>query len=379
MRWRRERLLLCGLGVLCGELKHNSPQSHRDHREEFTLFELTPDNAVEYLRSRQWVGAGEVRVTPLGWGVSNLVLRVETAERAFVLKQSRPQLRTRDAWFSDLNRVYREQEVMELLFPLLPPPTVPEVLFSDRDNYVFAMSHAPFESKVWKESLLAGDVDLAIAERCGMILGKMHERTARGPAAHAARLAFGDLTVFVQLRIDPFYRRVQERRPEVARPIEPIIEQMYEVKEALCHGDYTPKNILTHSQGFTLVDYETAHFGDPTMDIGLFLAHLLLKAAASGGRPPPVADKLLEATQAFWRGYEREATFKPIADLQRRGIQHLAVCLLARIDGTSPVDYLPEEGKRESIRRIARLLLEEHSHEWNRVIALFQPTGLVPG
>ena len=72
-----------------------------------------------------------------------MVLRVETPQRWFVLKQSRPQLRTRDAWFSDLERVYRKEEVMRVLEPLLPPLTVPRVLFSDRENYVFAMSHAP--------------------------------------------------------------------------------------------------------------------------------------------------------------------------------------------------------------------------------------------
>src|SRR5262249_44098581 len=149
-----------------------------------------------------------------------------------------PQLRTRDAWFSDLDRVYREQEVMQVLHPLLPVPTVPEVLFSDRDNYVFAMSHAPTPARVWKETLLSGEVDLAVGERAGMILGRMHEATARD-----RRLVepFRDHTVFVQLRVDPFYRRVQERRPEVAATVGPIIERTLTVKEALCHGDYSPK------------------------------------------------------------------------------------------------------------------------------------------
>ena len=56
-----------------------------------------------------------MQANALGWGVSNAVLRIEAGDKLFVVKQSRPQLRTRDAWFSDLNRVYREQEVMEAL------------------------------------------------------------------------------------------------------------------------------------------------------------------------------------------------------------------------------------------------------------------------
>src|SRR5947209_13074908 len=131
------------------------------------MLELTADNALDYLRARGWVGPGPARVEPLGWGVSNIVLRVQTPGETLVLKQSRPQLRTRDAWFSDLDRVYREEEVMRLLQPLLPPLTVPEVLFSDRANYVFAMTHAPADAQVWKEQLLAGTLDRATAQQAG--------------------------------------------------------------------------------------------------------------------------------------------------------------------------------------------------------------------
>ena len=91
------------------------------------MIELTTDNAIDYLRSRGWIAPGPARVELLSGGVSNAVLRVETPQRLMVLKQSCPQLRTRDAWFSDLDRVYREQEVMQLLHPLLPQ-VVPEVL-----------------------------------------------------------------------------------------------------------------------------------------------------------------------------------------------------------------------------------------------------------
>src|SRR5947207_14702031 len=142
------------------------------------MLELTAENAPEYLRKQGWISTS-AQVETLAWGVSNVVLRVVTSDRIFVLKQSRPQLRTRDPWFSDLERVYREQEVMQMLRPRLPELTVPEVLFTDRDNYVFAMSHAPAGSRVWKETLLSGMVDQALAEQAGFVLGLMHEITGR--------------------------------------------------------------------------------------------------------------------------------------------------------------------------------------------------------
>jgi 5-methylthioribose kinase len=327
------------------------------------MVELTPETVAEYLRKHGHAGDGPIRVTPLGWGVSNAVFRVETPERLFVLKQSRPQLRTRDLWLSDLDRVYREQEVMQVLHSILPRGVVPEVLFVDRPNYLFAMSHAPLDARVWKESLLSGEIDQAIGRLAGLVLGRLHEATATNQALIEP---FRDHTFFVQLRVDPFYTRIQERRPEVSAAVTPIIEQMLSVKQALCHGDYSPKNILTHSQSFTLVDYETAHFGDPTMDLGFFLSHLLLKATKLADE----RQRFFDLTRAFWQSYGSEVRFRPLAELQARGTAHCAVCLLARIDGTSPVDYLSEEPKREAARRLGRHILLDSVATWDEVLSL---------
>lgn len=302
-----------------------------------------------------------VRATFLTGGVSNVVFRVETPTSWFILKQSRPQLRTRDAWFSDVRRIWREQEIMEALAPYFSEQSVPRVLFVDRENFAFAMSHAPRNAVVWKEQLLAGHVDPNLGEKVGQMLGRMHQISVD----HADRFAsFEDRTIYDQLRIDPFYRRVQERCPDVATVIAPVIEEMLHRKEALCHGDYTPKNMLVHEGGFTLVDYETAHLGDPTMDLGLCLAHLILKAI----RRPADAPALKETIRRFWKAYVDEASFCPLDELERRGTTHLGILLLARIDGTSPVDYLPEEPKREAVRRLARSILLHGLKTWDGVL-----------
>ncbi|MCS7047265.1 MAG: aminoglycoside phosphotransferase family protein, partial [Gemmataceae bacterium] len=224
-----------------------------------TMFEITAANAESYLRDRGWVGPGPVTIVPLAGGVSNVVFRVENGGKRFVLKQSRPQLRTRDAWFSDVTRIHREVAVMQALADLLPPLTVPSVLHVDRDHFAYAMSHAP-PAAVWKEALLAGIIDPALGERTGRVLGMMHEASSR---LRERFEGFAERSAFLQLRIEPFYQRVQGRRPEVAAALQVLVDEMLTRTEALCHGDYTPKNLLIHGHGFTLVDYETCHFGEP--------------------------------------------------------------------------------------------------------------------
>jgi aminoglycoside phosphotransferase (APT) family kinase protein len=325
------------------------------------MWELTAGNALDYLREQGRLAEGPARVEVLAGGVSNVVLRVEQGGRRFVLKQSRPQLRTREAWFSDVARVYREQDVMEVLSPLLPPGAIPAVLFADRPRYLLAMEHAPLEARVWKAQLLAGAVDCSTAERAGRLLGMIHDRTANKPEL---RDRLSERTVFVQLRIEPFYRRIQERHPDLAGRIEPLVGQLLSAEEALCHGDFSPKNLLVHSGGVTLVDHETGHLGEPAMDLGFFFSHLLLKGVRSGDwglyRP------LIEAA---WRGYAEEIHYGSPTETMRRGFGHLGVCLLARIDGTSPVDYLHEEPKRGQARRLGRGLLLDPPGGWEEVLA----------
>jgi hypothetical protein len=89
------------------------------------MLELTAANAADYLAQHGWATGGFCEVEELSGGVSNVVFRVKTLKGWYVLKQSRPQLRTADPWFSDLSRVFREIDVMQMLGPRLPPGIVP--------------------------------------------------------------------------------------------------------------------------------------------------------------------------------------------------------------------------------------------------------------
>src|SRR3546814_13328736 len=49
-------------------------------------------------------------------------------------------------------------------------------------------------------------------------------------------------------------------------------------RQALVHGDYSPKHLLVDNTTVTVVDWEFAHWGDPRCDVAFVLTHLLLKA-----------------------------------------------------------------------------------------------------
>src|SRR5262245_9085450 len=122
------------------------------------MIEITPDNVEDYLKARDWIDSGWMKAELLPGGVSNVVFRIQNFKGRFVLKQARSQLRTQDPWFSDLSRIYREIDVMQMLHPQLPELSVPQILFRDDENYAYLMTHAPKESEDWRSLLLAGKI-----------------------------------------------------------------------------------------------------------------------------------------------------------------------------------------------------------------------------
>jgi 5-methylthioribose kinase len=285
-------------------------------------------------------------------------MRVDVAgEAPFVLKQARAKLRTEKLWESRLERIWIERDALQLMGSILPEGAVPRVLFWDADQFLFAMTHAPENATVWKEQLLAGSVDPAVASHAGEILGTIHRATRDHPALNGQ---FADTTVFDELRIDPFYREIARVHPDIGPQIQALIASMSEVKHrCLVLGDFSPKNMLIHDRRLTLVDFETAHAGDPAFDLGFFLSHIWLKnlrAGESAGIPPGVFTPEFDALgPAFLGAYQKQAQLGGVdTALLARAVRHWHACALARIDGKSPVDYLSEEtrsfARREALR-----------------------------
>lgn len=336
------------------------------------MLELTPASAAGYLLDRGAIGPSEqVHIRELSGGVSNTVLLVRRPEVPggdFVLKQALPRLKVQQEWLCSIERIWREVETLEICGQLLAneerglsnfcirplwTTSVPQVLFSDRTNYCYAMTAAPSGHQTWKEQLLSGQADPAIAAACGTLLGKLHASSWRNSGI-AERLE--DRSFFDSLRLDPYYRRLATVHPDLAAILNKLIDDTHDSRLSLVHGDYSPKNLLISPGQIWLIDFEVGHFGDPAFDLGFFLTHLALKAIHNSDR----REEYFSLIDKFWTDYRGALLCifdaKEVIDLSRRSALHWAACMLARVDGKSPVDYLtpPEQ---LVVRRIAKDLL----------------------
>ncbi len=337
-----------------------------------TEFELTPQSLPDYLVSHSLAGPStEFIIRELGGGVSNIVLLIEWANhpgRRWVAKQSLAKLRVKDDWRSDRERTLREAESIRALRQALGEAALPEIVHVDSENFLFLMTAAPAGSVVWKDSLLAGRIELPIAREAGLLQARL-TNASRADAATEKRFreCFCDRTVFNQLRIDPYYRTTAIRHPDVKRPLDDLIAESWAIQTSLVHGDYSPKNMLVQKgQKIFLIDFEVIHWGDPAFDSGFLLNHLFLKAL----HQPRFAELYFEAAREFWRALTGELKNLATGEFEALTIRHLGGLMLARIDGKSPVEYIRDQPAKERVRRVAKQILLERPRCLAEVISL---------
>ena len=303
-----------------------------------------PAALLPYLRSHERIGPSEtIRMTRLTGGVSNRIVLVESAHRpGFVLKQALEKLRVASDWFGSPARIHCEAQGVRVLRKLAPEGTITALLFEDFAEHVIALSAVPKPHSTLKLILLSGTPRLRHFRMFGQILGQIHARSSND--AHLAE-AFDDRSNFESLRLEPYYRFSAARLPAAARFLQELIEETLSYRVSLVHGDYSPKNILVHGGRFVLIDHEVIHYGDPAFDVGFALTHLLAKAL----HRQPFRPRLLEGAQLFAGTYLRSVRKVGFDHhFEARACRHTMACLLARVVGRSPVEYLTAtEGQRQ--------------------------------
>jgi aminoglycoside phosphotransferase (APT) family kinase protein len=295
-----------------------------------------PDQLVAYLQRGGHIDPGEpIAVRVLAGGVSNRTVLVERANgEAWVLKQALSKLRVAVDWYSSPERIHREALGLRWLAQLAPPNTTVPLVFEDQQRHILAMGAVPQPHANWKTMLLRGELELDQVAQFARLIGTIH-RAAAGRADVAA--AFDDRSFFESLRVEPYYAYTAQQTPEAANFYAALIAATRARRLTLVHGDYSPKNVLVHHERLVLLDHEVIHFGDPAFDLGFALTHLLSKAH----HLPLQRASFAGAARYFWRIYGEtlgEVAWR--ADLDRWAVRHTLGCLLARVAGRSPLEYL---------------------------------------
>lgn len=307
-------------------------------------------------------------VERLGGGVSNTVLKVTSETTALVLKRPLENLAVEDDWPADVVRVHNEAAAARAYSRIGEcsrlTVRVPDVLFEDREKHVIGIECAPEPTTMWKQQLLDGTVDADIAAGLGEFLARSQTRMA---GDSTVRTEFEHDRPFEQLRLDPYHRTVADRHPDVAQCIRPETDRISGVSRTLVHGDFSPKNVLVapgEPSEVWLLDFEVAHWGDPAFDAAFLLNHLCIKSVYNHGQQ----QAYLDAATAFWDVYTDHVDW----ELEERTTRELAILMLARVDGKSPVEYLTDERQKDALRSVAKRALQEDVTSLDRYKSLLR-------
>jgi len=298
-----------------------------------------------YLRETLRVGGKEmVGVRVLAGGVSNkTVLVTRESGEAWVLKQALPQLRVAVEWHADPRRIEREAAGIRHLLAICPTGTITPLVFEDAEQHLLAMEAVPEPHENFKQVLLSGHVAVEHVEQFAELLATIHRagHERRGELAGV----FGDRSFFESLRLEPYYLYAAGQVAEAETFLKELVEQTRGRRLTLVHGDYSPKNVLIRGGRLILLDHEVIHFGDPAFDVGFAMTHLLSKAHRLRAHRAAFE----KAARKFWGSYFSAVGRSLFPELERFAARHTLACLLARVAGRSPLEYL-DVGERQRQR-----------------------------
>lgn len=332
-----------------------------------------PGVLLTYLRSAGHLSPTvKPTITPLAGGVSNRTMLVEFEDgTGWVVKQALAKLRVAVDWFSSPERIHREALGLRWLAELVPAGSVPALLFEDETQHIVAMRAVARPHENWKVLLLGGAVNRAYVDAFGRLLAMIHG----GAALRAAELEplFAEYSFFETLRLEAYYGYTASQVSEASRFLHALIDETRSLRVTLVHGDFSPKNVLIHRARLVLLDHEVIHWGDPAFDLGFALTHLLSKARHVRAQRA----KFIDAAGWFWTAYKTalDVNLPWVPGLEARAVRHTLACLLARVAGRSPLEYLSAQERQEQQAAVIALMravpatLPDLFERWSKALA----------
>ncbi len=219
-----------------------------------------------------------------------------------------------------------------------PVGSITPLIFEDHEHHLLGMEAVPQPHENWKVMLLRGDLHADHVRQFATLIGDVHRESNR--RLDELMPVFGDRDFYETLRVEPYYRYTASQVPESAAFYEQLIADTYARQDTIVHGDFSPKNVLVYQDRLILLDHEVIHLGDPCFDLGFGMTHLLSKAH----HIPSMRDEFADAADLFWEVYWSTVDTGAgwTAGLEERAVRHTLGCMLARVRGRSPLEYMDE-------------------------------------
>ncbi len=243
------------------------------------------------LRTNGWLFEAEdiLSVEKPGEGNMNVVLRVKTNKRSFILKQSRPYVYKYQEIEAPLNRIDVEYQFYRSVKDPLAQSHFPRILAYDPSHYLLQMddlgdcrdmTYWYSERKIDQDLLgyLIDTLSMIHAQQVpdhypeNLELRKLNHQ-------HIFVLPFMEENGFLLDEIQPGLQELSiqyKNNPRLKDTINGIGKKYLSKGDVLLHGDYYPGSWMSKKNRLFVIDPEFSFVGFPEFDLGVMAAHAIM-------------------------------------------------------------------------------------------------------
>ncbi|WP_223308465.1 phosphotransferase [Maribacter polysiphoniae] len=223
-----------------------------------------------------------------GEGNMNVVLRIRTDKRSFIVKQSRPFVQKYPQIVAPIERIDVEYRFYKAVTNKAIAPHIPEILTYNADNHVLLLEDL---GDCKDMSYLYGERNIEASQLDQLldIASQIHTSTPKAYPRNMELRLLNHQHIFVLpfLKENDFsLNTVQEGLQELALPYrndEPLKKEIAKVGQqylsegnTLLHGDYYPGSWMAKGDHIYVIDPEFSFMGFAEFDIGVLAAHSIL-------------------------------------------------------------------------------------------------------
>jgi 5-methylthioribose kinase len=262
----------------------------------FILNANEPDKLVLYLRKNDWLTADEtiVNISKPGEGNMNYVLRVDTGERTFIVKQSRGYVEKYPQVAAPENRVVTESIFFrKISADVLTQSFMPTLLGVDEDSNLILLedlgTSSDFTYLYQLKDAISEDELIQLTRYLNGLHSTFQKERIDDELSNIEMRQLNHEHIFYYpfLEENGFdLNRIQDSLQELALPYKKDNQLKQQISllgslylsngKYLLHGDYYPGSWLKTSKGIKVIDPEFCYYGSREFDLGVLLAHLYL-------------------------------------------------------------------------------------------------------
>jgi len=292
----------------------------------FTLISIDTNTSLntlqEFLESKNWLNANEniISISKPGEGNMNVVLRVITNQRSFILKQSRPYVQKYQQIEAPLNRIEVEHKFYEAVQGAYITAHIPNILAFDQKNYLIQMQDLGqcddmtfcYQDRKISYQILEKLVNISEAiHKLGNVQNFPENKILR-------QLNHQHIFVLPFLEDNGFQLNdIQEGLQELSLPykkdttIRKVVHKLgdrYLSKgNVLIHGDYYPGSWMQLENEVYIIDPEFSFIGFKEFDLGVMTAHLIMAT---------MDDSSLATVMELYRGEANNSFVSQVAGIE---------------------------------------------------------------